>query len=117
MTRTHATSATTALLAAAAAVLLAFTAPPAQSQTQTGQTEQTQPVANEFDVYVDLATGFSYIKTPVGWRYIRQLDAEQMKQLHPTTLTTLAPADAAEVRLAYERATATNLAGKPAAQH
>lgn len=117
MTRTHATSSATALIAAAAAVLLAFAAPQAQSQTQVQPTQQAQPVAGEFDVYVDLATGHSYIKTPVGWRYIRQLDAEQMKQLHPTTLTTLAPADAAQVRLAYERATATNMAGKPAAQH
>ena len=43
----------------------------------------------DFDVFVDLPSGFAFIKTPDAWRFIRQLDAEQLTRLHPSTLTAL----------------------------
>jgi hypothetical protein len=94
---------TTAVAATAAALALALAAAPAWSQGEPAP-------AREFDVYVEPATGHAYIKTPAGWRYIRRLDAQQMQQLHPTTLTALAPADAHAVRVAYERAAGLELA-------
>lgn len=92
----------------AAALTLALAAAPAWSQAPLAPA-----VAKEFDVYVELATGHSYIKTPSGWRYIRQLDEAQLQQLHPTTLTALAPADAQAVQLAYQRAGEASVAGRP----
>lgn len=52
-----------------------------------------QPAApvKDFDVYVDLPSAFAYIKTPVGWKFIRKLETEQLKQLHETTFTSLLP--------------------------
>jgi hypothetical protein len=46
-------------------------------------------VVHDFDVYVDLQTGFAYVKTPTRWTFVRQLDAEQLKRLPPSTLTAL----------------------------
>ena len=46
------------------------------------------------DVYVDLPTAFAYIKLPTGWKFIGKLDASQLKQLPPGTLTALLKTDA-----------------------
>ena len=79
----------TALAIAAAAV--------APSQAQAQSFVQTK----EWDVYVDLPTRFAYVKTPMGWTFVRQLDEAQMDQLHPTTLTALLPAEPLEIHYAH----------------
>jgi hypothetical protein len=65
---------------------------------------ESAPPTRDFDVYVDLPTAFAFVKTPVGWKFVRKLDASQLKALHPTTLTSLlAPApdvDAGSLRIA-----------------
>lgn len=81
-------------LATAAFALTAFAAAvPAQAQSFV----QTK----EWDVYVDLPTRFAYVKTPMGWKFVRQLDESQMAQLHPTTLTALLPPEQPEIRYAH----------------
>ena len=55
----------------------------------------------DWDVYVDLPTRFAYVKTPMGWTFVRQLDEAQMDHLHPTTLTALVPAEQPEIRYAH----------------
>lgn len=79
----------------------------------------------DWDVYVDLPTRFAYVKTPMGWKFVRQLDEAQMEQLHPTTLTALLPPEQPEIRYAHPatelsprvmalRAGATRVAATPA---
>ena len=55
----------------------------------------------DWDVYVDLPTGFAYVKTPVGWKFVRQLDEEQMSRLPDTTLTALLPPEQQEIHYAH----------------
>ena len=80
----------------------------------------------DWDVYVDLPTRFAYVKTPMGWTFVRQLDEAQMANLHPTTLTALLPPEQPEIHYAHPamelsprmmalRAAQTRLAGRPAA--
>ena len=54
------------------AAAIAFAAPAVRAQSFV-------PV-RDWDVYVDLPTRFAYVKTPLGWKYIRQLDEAQMAQ-------------------------------------
>lgn len=65
-----------AVLALAAAAVLSVRA------------ESAVPV-QDFGVFVDLPTGFAYVKTPGGWHFVRQLDASQLSQLHPSTFVSL----------------------------
>lgn len=80
----------------------------------------------DWDVYVDLPTRFAYVKTPLGWTFVRQLDEAQMANLHPTTLTALLPPEPTEIHYAHPalelsprmmalRASGTRLAAQPAA--
>lgn len=80
----------------------------------------------DWDVYVDLPTRFAYVKTPMGWKFVRQLDEAQMSNLHPTTLTALLPPEQPEIRYAHPalelsprmmalRAGGTRMAAQPAA--
>lgn len=55
---------------------------------------------NEYDVFVDLPTAFAFIKLPTGWKFIGKLDAAQLRQLPPGTLTSLLPADEATTKFA-----------------
>jgi hypothetical protein len=57
-------------------------------------------VVNEYDVFVDPPTAFAFIKLPTGWKFIGKLDAAQLRQLPPGTLTSLLPADEDATRLA-----------------
>ena len=60
------------------AALLALTALAAQAQHS--------PTAAPFAVFVDRPTGFAFINTSEGWKYVRTLTPTQMKRLHPSTL-------------------------------
>jgi hypothetical protein len=79
----------------------------------------------EWDVYVDLPTRFAYVRTPMGWKFVRQLDEAQMANLHPTTLTALLPPEQLEIHFAHPalelsprmmalRTSATRVAANPA---
>ncbi|WP_457331903.1 hypothetical protein [Rhizobacter sp. P5_C2] len=77
-----------------ALVLGALIGSPAQAQTVEAVT------VNEYDVFVDPPTAFAFIKLPTGWKFIGKLDAAQLRQLPPGTLTSLLPADEEATRLA-----------------
>jgi len=55
---------------------------------------------NEYDVFVDPPTAFAFIKLPTGWKFIGKLDAAQLRDLPPGTLTSLLPAEEEATRLA-----------------
>ena len=78
----------------AVALLGLFAASTASAQTDTA------PIARDFDVFVDLPTAFAFIKLPMGWKFIGKLDAEQLRQLPPGTITSLLPAEDADTRVA-----------------
>ena len=70
----------------AAAAISAFAAP-AQAQSVTP--------TRTLDVYVDLPTGFTFIKMPQGWKFVGQVDAADMASLPSTVITALLPAEPA----------------------
>ena len=55
----------------------------------------------DWDVYVDLPTRFAFVKTPLGWTFVRQLDEEQMTRLPASTLTSLLPPQPADIHYAH----------------
>jgi len=81
-------------LAVSGALMAALAFTPAQAQ------EGSVVNVKDYDVFVDLPTAFAYIKLPTGWKFIGKLDAAQLRQLPPDTLTSLLPASEAEVQLA-----------------
>lgn len=52
---------------------------------------EPSPTAEPFAVFVDRPTGFAFINTSEGWKYIRTLTPAQMKKLHPSTLYAVGP--------------------------
>jgi hypothetical protein len=77
-----------------AALLGVSAASPAYAQ------DETPASVRDYDVFVDLPTAFAFIKLPTGWKFIGKLDAEQLRQLPPGTLTSLLPPNDAATRLA-----------------
>lgn len=67
---------------------------------------QTAPQVKDLDVFVDVPTGFTFIKMPSGWKFVGKLEADQMRQLPSTTLTSLLPPEQEDVRTAAARGTA-----------
>lgn len=50
--------------------------------------EKAVPV-EDFSVFVDIPTGFAFVKTPSGWRFVRQIESSRLGELHPTTLVSV----------------------------
>lgn len=68
-----------------------------------GATEQPEaPAVKDFDVYVDLPTGFTFVKMPQGWKFVGQLDSQAMRKLPGSVHTWLLPSEEGErqIRLA-----------------
>lgn len=67
-----------------------------------GAAEPEATPVKDFDVYVDLPTGFTFVKMPQGWKFVGQLDQQAMRKLPGTVHTWLLPAEEGErqIRLA-----------------
>lgn len=88
----------TPFVTALAALAFVASAPFAQAQVAA---DGSRAEVKDWDVFVDLPTGFAFVKTPDRWVFVRQLDAEQIARLHPTTLVSLlAPEELGETRFA-----------------
>jgi hypothetical protein len=71
------------LLFAAIAVTAVSSAQAASptAQTAPGVAKQRAWTADDFAVYVDQETGFAFIKTPGGWKFIRQIEPGKLAQV------------------------------------
>lgn len=94
------------------AALAAFAALPlALALSQPAMAEPAAaPVVSTFDVFVDLPTGFAFVKMPAGWKFVGKLEADQMRDLPNTVHTTLLPPDE-DRQYAHPAAKATRIKG------
>jgi hypothetical protein len=81
---------------------------------------QPSPTAEPFAVFVDRPTGFAFINTSVGWKYVNTLSAQQMERLHPSTLLAVgphAPVDVQAFDVFVDRPTGNAYVRTPTAWH
>ena len=87
-------------LAAGAPAAAAMSGNPAATHPPAG----AATAVKEFDVFVDLPTGFAFVKTPKGWTFVRKLETEQLKTLPPSTLTALATVNGVQMGTRFANA-------------
>ncbi|MGA0609895.1 hypothetical protein [Caldimonas sp. KR1-144] len=71
-----------------------------------GAAEPEAAPVKDFDVYVDLPTGFTFVKMPQGWKFVGQLDQQAMRKLPGSVHTWLLPAEEGEQRIRLAQAMA-----------
>lgn len=71
-----------------------------------GATEPAATPVKDFDVYVDVPTGFTFVKMPQGWKFVGQLDQQALRQLPGNVHTWLLPAEEGEQRIRLAQAMA-----------
>jgi len=67
-----------------AALANAAAASQAPANSQTAMVRSDAPVAPrqpDFSVYVDRETGFAFIKTPVGWKFVRKIESAKIGEV------------------------------------
>jgi hypothetical protein len=79
---------------ALASLTLALVGAPALAQS-------AAPQVKDFDLFVDMPTGFAFIKMPAGWKFVGKLEGDQLRNLPASTLTSLLPPDEDDVRTAH----------------
>lgn len=80
--------------AALAALTFALAAAPAVA-------DPVAPTVRTLDVFVDLPTGFTFVKMPAGWKFVGKLEADQLRELPGTVHTSLLPPDEAQMQYAH----------------
>lgn len=96
------------LLAASFAASAADAAPPVSRSEIDGASngaavDVDAPAAitvKPYDVFVDLPSGFAFVRLPAGWKFVGALHAAELRSLPPTVLTTLLPPESEPERQA-----------------
>lgn len=59
---------------------------------QSESTRVPSPVTvHDFDIFVDLPTGYTFVKLPSGWKFVGEVEQDQLAKLPSTVLTSLLP--------------------------
>jgi len=89
-----------------AALLLPFAALAASPQPATATPVPAHVSPDSYHVFVDLPTGYMFVKTPFGWKFRGQLPADRFSQLPVGTYVSLVPsAQVSAPELAASQAT------------
>jgi hypothetical protein len=75
-------------------MILALAASPVLAQS-------AAPQVRNLDVFVDLPTGFAFVKMPAGWKFVGKLEADELRNLPASTLTSLLPPDDDQMHYAH----------------
>jgi len=65
------------------------------------QAQAPPPVpVKDFDIFIDLPTGFVFLKLPAAWKFVGKLDEKDLHALPAGVITSLLPPDPADAPLA-----------------
>jgi hypothetical protein len=61
--------------------------------TAAAETETTTVPVADYTVFVDLPTGFAFVKLPQGWKFVGRVDEAELAKLPDTVVTALLKSD------------------------
>ena len=82
--------------------LTAVFAATASAQADSASEERLPTPVNvhDFDVFVDLPTGYTFVKLPAGWKFVGKVEQDQLANLPSTVLTSLLSHSSGDIEVA-----------------